>query len=193
MSLARVMPKLEILQLGKRPCRTPGGATVNGLIGLTCCCPHLSKLCIHFQATSLVDAATSATASPPPDDEPVFLRKDCALTDLDVGEIPIPAGSGSTIALILLRIFPRIREVKSGHNTPEWKAVAQTIKKSRQIKAFVHRSSKTPIAYSVARNDAQQKTQFMQDTRQETGSHNNKNSNYHLETFDFSLLTFALS
>ena len=60
--LARAMPKLEILQLGRAPCATPTGITVNGFIGLACCCPRLSSLRIHFQSTSLVEAVTSATA-----------------------------------------------------------------------------------------------------------------------------------
>jgi len=59
-SLARAMPKLEILRLGGASCGTATYATVDGLIGLASCCPNLSKLRIHFQASSLVDAAARA-------------------------------------------------------------------------------------------------------------------------------------
>jgi len=140
--LARGMPKLEVLQLGRTPCQTPTGITVNGLINLACRCPHLLKLRIHFQAATLVEAATSATA-PSPSDEPAISRKDCALTDLEVGGTPIPARSGSTIAHILLQIFPHILNIK--YTNHEWKLVAETVKDFRRIGGFVHRSSKTPI------------------------------------------------
>jgi len=136
MDMARAMPKLEILQLGDIPCETPTGITVNGLIGLARLCPRLSKLCIHFQATTLVEAATSTTARSPSNSKPVIRREDCALTDLEVGMIPIPAQSGLVIAHILLQIFPRILNVK--WYSSEWKAVAETINDFRRIGNFVH-------------------------------------------------------
>ena len=141
-SLARAMPKLEVLQLGCTPCKTPTGITVNGLINLACRCPHLLGLRIHFQATTLVEAATSATA-PSPSDEPVIRREDCALTDLEVGRTPIPARSGSTIAYMLLQIFPHILNIK--YKNHEWKTVAGTVKDFRRINGFVDCSSKRPI------------------------------------------------
>jgi len=139
MSLARAMPKLEILQLGGIPCRIPIGVTVNGLIGLARRCLHLSKLRVHFQATSLVEAATSAKTLPPSDGEPI--AQGCALTDLEVGKIPIPARSGSTVAHILLQIFPRILNIE--YTNPEWKTVAETVKYFRQIATFVHRTGES--------------------------------------------------
>ena len=137
-SLARAMPKLEILQLGEAPCKTPTGITVNGLIGLASCCLHLSKLCVHFQAISLADAAVNAMTPSPSDDEPIARREDCALTDLTVGEIPIPAQSALMVTLILLQIFPRILNIN--YTNREWKTVAKTIKHFNRIGAFVHRS-----------------------------------------------------
>ena len=141
-SLARAMPKLEILQLGWDPCglENPTGVTVNGLIGLSRRCPHLSKLRIHFHAASLLNAEADATTSPPSDDERVVQREGCALTELAAGQIPIPAGSAPTITLILLQIFPRILDVK--YINPGWRAVAESIKRFRRIGAFVHRSGK---------------------------------------------------
>ena len=141
-SLARAMPKLEVLRLGDIPCNTPTGITVNGLINLACRCPHLLKLRIHFQTTTLVGAATNATA-PSPSDKPAVLRKDSALTYLEVGATPIPARSGTMIAHILLQIFPRILNVE--YTNREWKPVAETIKDFRQIGGFIHRSSKMHI------------------------------------------------
>ena len=140
MSLARAMPKLEILQLGTEPCKTPTGVTVNGLIYLAYRCPHLSKLRIHFQVTSLLEAEDIATLSSPSDGEYVVRWGDCALTELEVGRIPIPAGSAPAITLILLQIFPRILDVN--YTNSAWKTVAETIKRFRRIGAFVRRSGK---------------------------------------------------
>jgi len=137
-SLATAMPKLEILQLGRIPCEIPTGVTINGLIGLARRCPHLSKLRIHFQATSLVEAATSAATISPPGGDPVVRQEDCALADLQVGGIPIPTGSVLTIAHVLLQIFPHILNIE--YTNQEWKTVAETIKYFRQIATFVHRA-----------------------------------------------------
>jgi len=145
MNLAGAMPKLEILRLGGAPCRTRTGATVSGLISLASRCPNLSKLCIHFQASSLVHAATSAVTPAAVDDEPVVRRKDCALTDLEVGETPIPAESALTVALMLLQIFPRIFRVD--YTNREWDTVAETIEDFGRIGAFVHRSGKADLSH----------------------------------------------
>ena len=150
-SLAQAMPKLEVLQLGGAPCRSLTGVTVNGLIGLSCHCPHLSKLRIHFQAASLVNTAASAVTPPPSKSEHVVRREDCALVDLDVGQTPIPAGSASTVALILPQIFPHILNVK--YTNQEWKAVVETIKRFRQIGAFVLHSSKARPSYPMTPTD----------------------------------------
>jgi len=139
-SLARAMPKLEILQLGGAPCKIPTGVTVNGLICLAYRCSRLSKLRIHFQVTSLVRTATSAATESPSNDGTVVRRGNCALTNLEVGDIPIPVQSAFTVALILLQIFPRISDVEFTNG--EWRTVAETIKHFRQIGAFVHRSGK---------------------------------------------------
>jgi len=145
-SLGRAMPKLEVLQLGGTPCKTPTGITVEGLIGLACLCPHLSELRIHFQATSLVEAATRAAVLIP-SNEPVVQRKDCVLVDLEVGETPIPARSGLTVALMLLQIFPRMLNVK--YKNREWKTVAETVRDFRRFGGFVHQSSKAHLPLVV--------------------------------------------
>ena len=138
MSLARAMPKLEILQLGGIPCKARTGVTVTGLIGLARRCPRLSKLRIHFQAISLVEAATSAATLSPSRDEPLVRQEDCPLADLEVGEIPIPKRSTLMVAHILLQIFPRMLNVE--YINREWKAVAETVKHFRQIATFVRRT-----------------------------------------------------
>ena len=144
-SLAEAMPKLEILRLGKEPCAAPTGVTVNGLIGLARLCPCLSKLRIHFQAANLVEAANNAaTPSPSDDEQAIDRREDCALADLEVGDIRIPARSGLKVALILLQIFPRILNIK--YTNEEWSSVAEIIGDFRRIRAFVHRSG---IVYSL--------------------------------------------
>ena len=139
-NLAEAMPKLEILQLGGDPCKTGTGVTINGLIGLAHRCPHLSELRIHFQAASLVDAVAVAATRSTSRDELAVQRRDCALTDLEVGDIPIPAGSGSSVSLVLLQIFPRLLNI--WYISQEWKTVAKTIGIFRQIGTFVHRSGK---------------------------------------------------
>ena len=139
-TLAQAMPKLEKLRLGRAPCKTPTGATVDGLISLAFHCPKLSELRIHFQVGSLV-AAASIAAKMSPSDEPAIRRKVCALTDLEVGNIPIPVESVSTIALFLLQIFPRIHKIK--YADPGWIKVAKTIKNFRQLGAYVHSAGKT--------------------------------------------------
>ena len=138
MSMVRAMPKLEILQLGDAPCKTPTGITINGFIGLARLCPCLSKLRIHFQVATLVEAANSAATLSPSDDELVNWREDCALTDLEVGEIPTLARSGLNLALILLRIFPRIFNIK--YTNGGWSTVAETIRDFRRIGVFVQNS-----------------------------------------------------
>ena len=151
-SLAGAMPKLEFLQLGASPCQTPTGITVNGLIGLACRCPNLTHLCVHFQGTSLAEAATSATTPPPLDDEFIVWREEiCVLTSLKVGGIPIPAGSESAITLILLQIFPCI--VNIWYINEEWETVAKTILDFRRIGAFVHRSSKAHPSHLMILSD----------------------------------------
>jgi len=141
MNIARAMPKLEILQLGGEPCGTSTGVTVGGLFALASRCPNLTKLCIHFQASSLVDAATSAATASVVDDNPVVRKNDCALTDLVVGEAPIPEESAMTVTLVLLQIFPRILNVD--YTNQEWETVAETIEHFGQIGAFIRRSGET--------------------------------------------------
>ena len=137
--LTQAMPKLEVLMLGGEPCETPAGVTVNGLVTLTSSCPRLSRLRIHFQVDSLVSAATGASTAPP-DDTPVAKREDCALTVLEVGEIPIPLGSAMTVTLVLLQIFPHILNVE--YTNEEWKIVEENIKNFRQIGTFLRRMGK---------------------------------------------------
>ena len=148
-TLAQAMPKLEVVRLGGGPCRTPTGATVNGLIVLASRCPRLSKLRIHFQGNSLANVAANAAAIPLSDNEPVFPREGCALTDLEVGQIPIPRGSAVRIALSLLHIFPRIINIY--HINREWGHVAGTIRDFKQTGAFVGHAGETS-SYSVILN-----------------------------------------
>ena len=131
--MARAMPRLVTLQLGK-PCQTPAGVTAKGLAALAHYCPHLSTLCIHFQVASLDLPAIPGDAY---DGGPTVPLEDCALTDLYVGEIPLPEESVLTVTLTLLHIFPRILYI--GHIGEGWRKVADAISRSKQL---VHRSSK---------------------------------------------------
>ena len=124
-SLSRAMPKLEILGLGDDPCFQPtSGVTPKGLLALAHRCPSLSLLCIHFQADSLnVPAATPGMIH---NAEPAAPSTDCALTEIVVGETPVPEGSALTITLTLLRIFPRIDSIEFTND--EWEEVDNAIK-----------------------------------------------------------------
>jgi len=144
-SLAEEMPKLKILQLGRPPCRTITGVTFKGLVALACRCIRLSKLCIHFRAHELVEA--TAGAEPSFSLEPVVLQTSCALTDLRVGETPIPPRSTLAVSMTLLQIFPQIRNVE--HTNPEWKGVADAIRLFRRIGRHVHHASKPHLSRPV--------------------------------------------
>jgi len=126
------MPKLEILQLGDVPCyRGDTGATSNGLVALAHHCLGLSTLRIHLQADSLVDpppigkvASASCVGS-------TALQRVCALTELEVGKIPVPAGSVLEAALTIARIFPCIQSISSASS--DWNEVMDAIHDSRDV------------------------------------------------------------
>ena len=108
--MARAMPKLKFLTLGDSPCREiPIGVTVKGLVALADHCPGLSDLCIHLEVDSLREPP--ATIWTPPSVGPAALRRDCALRELLVGEIPMPEGSVPMIALTIARIFPHLEYI----------------------------------------------------------------------------------
>jgi hypothetical protein len=130
-ALAQAMPKLEVLRLGRVPCGTPTGATVHGLIVLASYCLNLSKLQIHFQGHTLVGTA----ATFPTTNEPVIPQEGCALTDLEAGDISIPAQSMMSVAQMLLQIFPHILNVEG--SSQEWETVGEHIKDFRRAGALV--------------------------------------------------------
>ena len=128
--LSQAMPGLQVLHLGSVPCRQfTGGATAKGLMALSHNCPNLSGLIVHFQVTTLSD--------PPTDLETTrgagYLAPwtGCALTELEAGEILVPDGSTSTVALTLLRIFPQIETI--AFYDEGWGKVEDVIKCSKGI------------------------------------------------------------
>jgi len=129
-NLARAMPKLEHLRLGDTPChRIPTGVTAKGLVVLAHHCPNLFYLHIHFHVASLsVPPATIGMTSNPGS---VATRKDCALMELDVGEIPMTEESVPVVALTLARIFPRIESID--YVDEKWEKVMDAISISKQI------------------------------------------------------------
>jgi len=111
-NLSRAMPKLQDLILGHDPCReSTTGVTGKGLVALALHCSDLDYLCIHIQVANLSTPPASPGISGNTD--PTSLRTDCALTELTLGEILVPEGSRSTVALNLLRIFPHIETIYS--------------------------------------------------------------------------------
>jgi len=130
-NLAEAMPKLEHLQLGDTPCHhSPIGVTAKGLVALAYHCPNLSVLRIHFQVASL--SAPPATVGITSNAESAALRRDCALTELEVGEISVPDESVLTVALTLAHIFPRIESIDYVERG-NWERVVDAISLSRQI------------------------------------------------------------
>ena len=133
--LARAMPKLETLRLGGTPCETPAGVTVEGLAVLAHHCTDLSYLSIHFRVDSFyvlpVIGGTPHAGNVAP-------RRDCALTDLSVGRIPMPEESVLIAALTLVRIFPNLSGISHKYNS-NWGKISSAICLSGQI---VDRSSK---------------------------------------------------
>jgi hypothetical protein len=115
------MPKLETLRLGEGPCQTPTGVTAKGLAVLAHHCPDLSSLSIHFRVDSfhalpaIAGTPHVGTAAP---------RRDCALTDLSVGQIPMPEESVLMVALTLVRIFPNISWIEYKYNE-NWEKVSR--------------------------------------------------------------------
>jgi hypothetical protein len=130
-SIAQAMPKLQDLQLGGKPCRTSTGVTIKGLITLAYGCPHLSNLCIHFEATNLVQVATGAGELAPSADGTAVRWEDCSLTSLTVGDIPIQEGATLKVTITLLRIFPHLSNIE--YSEVEWQEVVATIQLSKQV------------------------------------------------------------
>ena len=130
-SLSRAMPRLNILQLGYPSCRELAtGITTKGFMALALHCPNLSSLCVHFQ----VDSFVSPPAGPgiTPDAEPTTSWTDCALTELSVGEVPVPEESVLMVTLTLLRIFPRIETINSDDGGG-WEEVEGAICLSKRV------------------------------------------------------------
>lgn len=127
--LARAMPKLKILQLGSKPCQTPTGVTVKGLVELACHCINLSILRVHIQVNSLVQIA--------------------------VGDMTVQEGSVLTVALALSHIFPRINKIK--YTDPRWENVQDTVKLSKrlsnQIGALASFSGEAGLQYPKSHTD----------------------------------------
>ena len=134
--LSRAIPLLETLSLGYEPCHSfTGGVTAKGLAALARNCPNLSSLCVHFQVASLCDPPTGLETTHSAGCSASWTG--CVLTEFEVGDIPVPEDSASTIALTLLRIFPRIKTIRFDNDG--WIEVQDMIRRSKRI---VGRSSK---------------------------------------------------
>ena len=109
-NLSRAMLELKHLRQGDDPCpQFTTGVTAKGLMALAHHCPNLSILRTHFQ----VDSPSDPPASPGmrANAESTASWTDCALTDLEVGEMSVSEESALAVALILLRISPRIETI----------------------------------------------------------------------------------
>jgi len=132
-NLSRAMPKLESLTLGDALCdQTTIGVTTKGLLALAHHCPKLSTLCVHLRVASLSESP--GIPGMVSNAGPAASWTDCALTDLIVGETPVPEGSAMIIALNLLRIFPRLCSID--FIDEEWEEVGNAISRSRETVDF---------------------------------------------------------
>ena len=141
--LSQTMTKLRVLKLGGNPCgESTMGVTAKGLTALALGFPDLRCLRIHFQVASL--SASPANPGISRDVEPTGSQVDCALWELAVGEIVVPEESVLTVALTLLRIFPRIGIIHFVNDG--WRRVEDAIQLSKQIHDYSseHRCLATP-------------------------------------------------
>ena len=146
-TLAQAMPKLVTLKLGKAPCAVSGGITIHGLIALIHHCRDISTLRVHFRTNSLVEALTVADEVAPSLQEPC-IPWEGSLISLEVGATPILESHKYLIALALLRIFPRLRNI--AYVGEEWKWVANMIILCRGVDSVVRRSGKMHLTFSYS-------------------------------------------
>lgn len=137
------MPGLEVLKLGKAPWGAPISVTVHGIITLATHCLHLSELRVRIRAYVFVDAVTGPAKISHSADRQIVQQEDCSLTDLEVGDIPIPARWVVRVALVLLHIFPRVLDIK--YKNPGWKCVTETIKDFRRVGDFVRHAGSVHV------------------------------------------------
>ena len=149
-SIARAMPGLESLLLGSAPCSNPTGITLEGLVALAHHCSQLSVLCVHLHVEELAEATTREEPRSSSERKVTIPRTDCALTDLLVGETPIPPQAAWTVSLTLLQLFPQIHDIK--YTNPQWKSVAESIVLFKKIGDQIHQKSKTLCTHSDSRH-----------------------------------------
>jgi len=155
--LARAMPKLETLHLGDTPCRQiPVGVTAKGLLALASHCLDLSTVRIHFQVDSL--SATPAAAGMTSDAGSITPRRDCALRELEVGDIFVPEESVLMVALTLARIFPHIESIDVTEET--WDKVVDAIRDSRRIVDHLSKEHLPPAIFRSNPDDISAGTTF---------------------------------
>ena len=141
-NLSRAMPKLKVLRLCSHPCRQfTTGVTAKGLVALAHNCQNLSFLCIHFQVASLSDSPPSPRMTP--NAESTASWTDCALTRLEVGDMPVPEGLAPVIAMNLLRIFPRIDSIEFINEG--WGEVMRAISLSKRITDYLSKQHSVTI------------------------------------------------
>lgn len=145
-NLARAMPKLETLQLGKEPCDAITGITLKGLISLARYCPKLSRLCIHFRALGLAEAGTNLVAPHLYEHATPTPMTFSALTKLQVGEIPIRKQDCFAVALALVQIFPFILHIE--YANLRWMKVLETIHLMKRIGGGIYHTSKLSLCHS---------------------------------------------
>ena len=135
--LALAMPKLEHLQLGNRPCKTPAGVTVKGLAALAFHCPRLSNLLIHFQVATLDPLEIPSLPSA---DQPTISHEGSASFTLDPGFICVPRESVFVVSETLLKLFPHLSHIHYTYSEDtRWEDVFEDFCMLRKFRALVLR------------------------------------------------------
>lgn len=132
------MPKLAILRLGNKPCWTPAGITLKGLVALARRFPELSELCVHIQAQELAGTVANPSLSCEYDRAPAIPNVNCALSKLQVGGTPIDKLEILPVALTLVQVVLRIINIE--YANPRWGGVSETIKLFKSIGGRIHAS-----------------------------------------------------
>ena len=83
---------------------------------------------IYFQVTDLDPLVLPRVA---PGGEPTISKGDCALTDLEVGKMPVTEESMLMVASTLLHLFPHINRIMSFEEG--WRKVMDAINLSKQL------------------------------------------------------------
>ena len=159
-NIVKAMPKLEDLSLGI-PCsqQMPGNLTVKSLLVIAKHCKALETLKIHINCESIVTGADGREFPGPFDfhtevpSEVISSDYDgCPLRSAVFGSCPIPMEEegGIILALTLLRLFPRLNEVRwyPFEDLSPWSSVGVILADTNRVRRNLAELGEFTCAYS---------------------------------------------